>query len=107
MTDAYEAARHAVAVADISDSGWLTLGGPDRLEFLHRLSTNDLRGLQAGQGLPTVLTNATGRVIAVLLVFAGEDRLYLRTEPGQARQVARYLNEHDLLQRPRRAGRRA
>jgi folate-binding protein YgfZ len=92
MVNAYEAARQAVAVADIGDWGWLVVNGPDRLDFLHRLSTNDLRGLRPGQGLPTVLTSATGRVIAALWVYAGEDGLYVRTEPGQARQVSRYLN---------------
>lgn len=90
--EAYHAARTACAFADLSDGGWLRLTGRDRLDLLHRLSTNDLRKLGPGQGAPTVLTSATGRVMALLMVYAGEQEAFLRTQPGQASGVARYLN---------------
>ncbi len=89
---AYHAARTTAAFADLSDSGWLRLTGRDRLDLLHRLSTNDLRKLEAGQGAPTVLTSATGRVMALLMVYAGAQEALLRTQPGQAAGVVRYLN---------------
>lgn len=90
--EAYHAARTAAAFADLSNSGWLRLTGRDQLDLLHRLSTNDLRKLQLGQGAPTVLTNATGRVMALLMVYAGAQEALLRTQPGQAAGVVRYLN---------------
>ncbi len=90
--DAYRAAHTTCAFADLSDSGWLRLSGRDRLDLLHRLSTNDLRGLAPGQGTATVLTSPTGRVMALLTVYAGEEEAYVRTHPGQAAGVARYLN---------------
>lgn len=90
--EAYHAARTACAFTDLSDSGWLRLTGRDRLDLLHRLSTNDLRKLGSGQGAPTVLTSPTGRVMALLMVYAGEREVYLRAQPGQSAGVARYLN---------------
>ncbi|MGQ9489690.1 MAG: CAF17-like 4Fe-4S cluster assembly/insertion protein YgfZ [Anaerolineae bacterium] len=89
---AYRAACTTAAFADLSEHGWLRLTGRDRLDLLHRLSTNDLRKLGAGQGAPTVLTSAIGRVMALLLVYAGEQEAFVRTEPGQALGVVRYLN---------------
>lgn len=90
--EAYHAARTTCAFADLSHSGWLRLTGRDRLDLLHRLSTNDLRKLGPGQGTATVLTSPTGRVMALLMVYAGEQEVFLRTQPGQAGGVARYLN---------------
>lgn len=88
---AYRAASEAAAFADISDWGWIRLTGRDRLDLLHRLSTNDLKKLQPGQGAPTVLTSPTGRVMAVLTVYTGEADVFIRTMPGQAAGVTRYL----------------
>jgi folate-binding protein YgfZ len=88
---AYTAARQAAALADLGACGWLRVAGPDRLDFVQRLSTNDLRPLVRGQGLPTVLTNPLGRIIALLTVYAAVDVLYLRSAPGQAAALKRYL----------------
>jgi len=90
--EAYRAAHMDCAFAGLADCGWLRLTGRDRLDLLHRLSTNNLRGLEPGQGAPTLLTSPTGRVMALLTVYAGEDEVYVRAQAGQAAGVARYLN---------------
>ena len=90
--DAYRAAHERVAFADVSDWGWIRLTGRDRLDLLHRLSTNDVKKLRPGEGAATVLTSAAGRVMAVVTVLAGEEDVYVRTMPGQASGVTRYLN---------------
>ncbi len=90
--EAYTAARNAVAWADLSAHGWLRVTGRDRLAFLQRLTTNDLRGLMPGAGLPTVLCSATGRIIAALLVSAGPDVLWLRTPPGRGAFLAAHFD---------------
>ncbi len=89
---AYRAAREGVAFADFSDWGWVRLTGRDRLDLPHRLSTNDLKKLEPGQGAAAVLASATGRVMALLTVYAGESDVFLRTLPGQGAGVARYVN---------------
>jgi tRNA-modifying protein YgfZ len=88
----YEAARQDVALADLSACGWVRLAGPDRVAFLQRMTTNDCRVLAPGSGLSTVLTSPTGRVMAFVMVYAADNALYLRTEPGQGVGVARYLS---------------
>jgi len=76
----------------LRDQGWLRLAGRDRRDFLQRLSTNDFRRLAPGGGLPTVLCSATGRVIALLTVYAAEAVLWLRTPPGRAAALAGYFS---------------
>jgi folate-binding protein YgfZ len=88
---AYHAARASAALADISHWGWLRLAGRDRLDLLNRLSTNKVKDLAPGAGAPTVLTNANGRVMAALTVYAGDGEALLRTMPGQDAGVTRYL----------------
>ena len=89
---AYTAAHEAAAFTDASEHGWLRLTGRDRLDLLHRLSTNNVRALSPGNGRPTVLTSPTGRVMALLTVYADTDASFVRPQPGQATGVARYLN---------------
>lgn len=90
-SEAYEAARKTAAFAEISDHGWLRLTGRDRLDLLHRISTNHVKNLPAGAGAPTVLTNASARIIALLIVYAGQETVFVRTMPGQASTVQRYV----------------
>lgn len=70
--------------ADVSTRARLLGTGKDLLDLLHRLSTQDLRGLPVGRGLPTVLTSPKGRIVERLFVHriverevllsGGEDR---------------------------------
>ncbi len=69
---------------DASGRARLSGTGKDLLDLLNRLSTQDLRDLPVGRGLPTVLTNPKGRIVERLfvhriaerevLLVGGEDR---------------------------------
>jgi aminomethyltransferase len=89
---AYQAAREGAAVSELTGWGWLRLTGRDRLDLLHRLSTNAVKNLAPGAGAVTVLTSPVGRVMAVVNAYAGENEAYLRTMPPQAAGVTRYLS---------------
>ncbi len=54
---------------EISDHSLLTMNGPDGLDLLQRISTNDLRRLGVGEHVGTVLTNEKGKIIEVVTVF--------------------------------------
>lgn len=77
----------------IENPGYLRVSGQDRLDFLQRQTTNDLRLLTANEPLVTVLTSPTGRIIDVLWVIdEGEDAYGVLTLPGQGDQTASFLN---------------
>ncbi len=93
-----EAARHTAAFSELIEYGWLRLTGRDRLDLLNRLSTNDLRKLAAGEGLPSVLTSPVGRVMALMLVYASAEAINVRLMPGQAERITRYLSSMIFFQ---------
>jgi len=79
----YRAGHERAVIADRSCIGRLAIGGADALDLLHRLTTNDVRGLAPGAGIATVFTTAKGRILdlvtlhrtaASLLCLCGEGR---------------------------------
>jgi len=94
----YWAARRAAAVADPSDVGRVEMAGADALDLLHRLSTQDLRGLRAGQGAGTVLTSEKGRIIDLLTVYHLGERLLLLTSPGNQGAVIQWLERYTITE---------
>ncbi len=83
----YLSAKGTVAVMDRSNHGRLRVSGAKRFDLLHRLTTNDLRNLQAGQGAETALLSERGRLIDHLRLYAREDFYWLVTSPGNQRRV--------------------
>lgn len=82
----------ACAVADRSDLSRLIATGPDILGLLHRLSTGDVKDLRAGQGRPTVVTTAKGRIVERLSVHHwGDEGVLLVAGPEAAPRVLAHL----------------
>jgi len=53
---------------ELPDHALIWATGRDRLDLLHRMSTNDLTGMGANEGRTTVLTNALARIVDRLIV---------------------------------------
>jgi folate-binding protein YgfZ len=87
-------AETAAAVADRSDLARLLGTGPDLLSLLHRLSTADLKDLHEGEGCPTVLTSAKGRIVERLFVHHfGVDGVLMLAGPDAATRVVDHLKK--------------
>ena len=87
----YRAAQQSVVVVPRSHEGRVRATGRDRLDLLHRMSTNGLNDLPVGEARFTVLTTAIARIVDVLWVLnRGETALAL-TGPGRATAVRRWL----------------
>lgn len=91
MGEAYQAAHQAAIIADRSHLGLLQLGGATRLDLIHRMSTQAVNDLQAGQGAATILTTDIGRMIDRLILYADEERVYALTGENNGAGIARYL----------------
>ena len=94
----YWSARKGVAMIDRSHLGRLEMSGTDALDLLHRLSTQDLAGLEAGQGALTVLTSEKGRIIDLVAVHHLGDRLLLVTAPNNQDSVAGWLDKYTIIE---------
>lgn len=90
-TGPYETALHGAAYYAIPLAGYLRLSGEDRLAFLQRQTTNDLRLVQDGRAILTVLTTPAARILDVLYVLPEADTLGVLTLPGRGESTARYL----------------
>ena len=96
--DEYRALREGVAMLDRSSVGRLRCTGEDALDLLNRLSTNDLVGLEAGTGAPTVLTSNKGRIVDLLYVFRLDGGLLVLTSPDTRQKVVDWIDFYTIIE---------
>lgn len=87
----YDAALNGAVLLVRSHEGRLVLTGRDRLSIIHRISTNDVERLQAGQGCPTIFVNPTGRILDRATLYHQGERVLVIGEPGRGPALASYL----------------
>ncbi len=87
----YRAARHGVALADLSHQGALLVSGPDRTPFLQNLISNDLNLLTETQGIYSALLSAKGRVIADFFIYSQPDAYLIELEWVPAQTLLTHL----------------
>ena len=92
----YRAAREAVALFDRSSLGKVTVTGRDRRAFLQGMLTNDVKGLEPGQGAPAAFLDAHGKVMALLVVYAAADRLLIELPADMTEKTLQIL-DHFLI----------
>lgn len=83
--------KNDVVWLDQNERGLLKLSGESRTDLIHRMSTQDLRGMQSGEGRATVLTTEIGRIIDRVILFDRGDDVYMLTSDNNADGIARYL----------------
>ena len=95
MINEYTAAHNGFTYIDHSNYfGRFELTGRDRLDLLHRMSTQDLNSLPIGMGRPSVLTTALARIIDQLVVYNRGETALAITGPGMLRTVRGWLQKH-------------
>jgi folate-binding protein YgfZ len=87
------------AVVDLSHRGVLTLTGPDRLGWLHSLTTQHLLDLQPGVGVTTLVLSPQGHVEHVLYGVDDGTTFWAHTEPGAAPALVAWLMRMRFLMR--------
>ncbi len=72
-------------------SGYLEISGADRAAFLQRQTTNDVRLLEPGRALATVLTSPTAQILDLLWLLAEGETIAAITLPDRGPATARFL----------------
>jgi len=85
------AALDVVAVWSPPAAGVLRLTDADRVDFLQRMTTNNIKALRRGESCVTVLTSPTARIVHVFTVLADDDSLWLLPAPGETAALERHL----------------
>jgi tRNA-modifying protein YgfZ len=91
----YQALRAGAALQRRPAGGILALTDADRVDFLQRMTTNDVKALAgtdaAGQTCVTVLTSPTAKILQVFTVLARAGDLLLLPALGETAALARHL----------------
>lgn len=98
LAEYYEAAHAGCVLIDRDPVARFWSSGEHRIDLINRMSTNDLEGMVEFEGRPTVLINATARIIDYLLVLHLGERALLLASPGQGEEVRRWLSGYIFYQ---------
>jgi folate-binding protein YgfZ len=93
------AASQAVAVVDRSNRGVLRITGPDRLSWLHSLTTQQLEGLPPGGSAQALVLSPTGHVEHHLTLTDDGTATWVHVEPGTAAPLAEFLESMRFMLR--------
>ncbi len=86
--------RTGAAVQRKADHGALILRGLDRLDFVQRMTTNDVVALAFGQSAVTVLTSPTARILFTFTALPREEDLLLLPAASEGGALARHLRSN-------------
>jgi folate-binding protein YgfZ len=89
----FAAAKERVAVFDTSWHATLRLTGRDRVNYLHAITSNDIKGLEAGRGTLALLLNPQGRILSELEIFVLADSALIRTHASARERTAATLKK--------------
>ena len=89
----------SAAVVDRSNRGVLTITGPDRLSWLHSLTTQNLEHLAAGQSAQALILSPNGHVEHHLTLTDDGTSVWVHVEPGTAPDLAAFLESMRFMLR--------
>jgi len=95
----YRLARAGCGVAAPFGSAMLTMNGEDRVRFLQGLVTCDVQAMEKGQTAYGYFTSAQGKVLADVVVLAGEDRLDLVVPSSVADELVEHAHKYVIMDR--------
>jgi tRNA-modifying protein YgfZ len=93
------AAATSAGLVDRSNRGVLTITGPDRLSWLHSLTTQQLEGLAPGQGAQALILSPTGHVEHHLTLTDDGTSVWVHVEPGTAAALVAFLESMRFMLR--------
>ena len=87
------------AVVDLSHRGVLRIGGPDRLSWLHSMTTQQLTGLPPHTSTETLVLSPHGHVEHDLHLVDDGAAAWVTVEPGTAPALAEWLRRMQFMLR--------
>lgn len=93
----YSFARITAAVSDKNYRAFFNFTGPDRARYLNAILTNNIRDVQPGQSIPSLLLNPQGHIMADLDVYGLADRLLVVTYAMIRERTAATLDKFIIM----------
>jgi folate-binding protein YgfZ len=86
-------------LVDRSNRGVVTVTGPDRLTWLHSLTSQQLERLPRGMAVPALILSPQGHIEHYLELVDDGDTVWLQVEPGTAPALVAFLNSMRFMLR--------
>jgi len=94
IVKSHEHTRTAAGLFDVSHMLGCVLRGADRVAFMEKLCTADIKALPDGMGSLTVITNESGGVIDDCIVTNAGDHLYMVINAGHEEIDIPHIKKH-------------
>lgn len=91
--------QEGLAVVDLSHRGVLTVSGPDRLSWLHSLTTQHLLDLAPGVGAESLVLSPKGHIEHDLHLVDDGETTWITVEPGTAPALYEWLDRMRFMLR--------
>jgi folate-binding protein YgfZ len=88
-----------LACVDLSNRGVVTVAGPDRLSWLHSMTTQDLTGLGPRQSRESLVLSPKGHVEHALHLVDDGETTWITVEPGTAPALLEWLTSMRFMLR--------
>jgi folate-binding protein YgfZ len=95
--DEYFFARNTAAVADKNYRAFFNFTGPDRARYLNAILTNNIRDVQPGQGISSLLLNPQGHIMAELEIYGLAEKLLVATYAMIRERTAATLDKFIIM----------
>ncbi len=90
----YDTVRSAAGWLDLADRAILFVSGPDRVEWLQGMLSNDVEALDPGEGIPAAILNIQGKILADVRVLRTADAFLLELDEPLAAGALEHLNRY-------------
>lgn len=88
----YDAIRGGVAVIALSDAGKLQVSGKNSVQFLNGLISNDVKPLQAGEGVLAAFPTLQGKLLALCRIYNLGEYLLLELDAINREKIFKNLS---------------
>lgn len=92
------AAHHGCVLQDRSNLGQIQLTGVDHTDLLHRITTNDVRFLKAGDYQINIFANEKGRIVDRVSLLKFDKAIRLVTSAGSSETVSKWLERFIFIE---------
>jgi len=95
----YAAAMEGAVLFDATTAGAIDVSGADALEFLHRITANDVRALAPGRSQRNLLLSSKGKVVFDFELFRHEDRVRIAVAAARAKALVDALEMYHFSEK--------
>jgi tRNA-modifying protein YgfZ len=89
---------HGAALVDASAHQSYVVTGKHRVDLIQRISSNDVKKLNPGEGHANCFTTNKGRIVDWVRVFVKDDAVLLITSPGNGEHVVKWLDRYTITE---------